>query len=104
MIGYENLSLFTAADELMEKAIHRTTYKNLYLFKKTLEETGQSVLAATVPVQLGERNAASQDSLVAEMAATVPEKLEERNAASQDSLDAKAKVHQSRWSSICTLS
>ena len=67
---YEDLSLFTAADQLMEdvitapdqlmeKVIYRTTYKNLYLFKKTLLETGQLVMAANVPVKLENRNAAS---------------------------------------------
>ena len=55
MMSYKDLSLFTAADDLMEHIIYRTTYKNLYLFKKTLLETGQVVMAATVPVKLEER-------------------------------------------------
>ena len=65
-MSFEDLLLFTAADQLMENVIYRTTYKNLYLFKKTLLETGQLVMAATVPVRLKEGNAASQDSLVAD--------------------------------------
>ena len=60
MMSYEDLSMFTAADQLMETVIYRTTYKNLYLFKKTLLETGQLVMAANVPVKLDVRNAASQ--------------------------------------------
>ena len=59
MMIYGNLSLFTAAGLLMENVIYRTTCKNLYLFKKTLVETGQSVMASTVPVKLYDRNAAS---------------------------------------------
>ena len=54
----------------MARAIYRTTYKNLYLFKKTLVETGQSVLAAAVPVKLEERNTAS---LVTETAVQLAE-------------------------------
>ena len=54
----ENVS--TAADQLMETVIYRTTYRNLYLFRKTLLETGQLVMAANVPVKLEKRNAASQ--------------------------------------------
>ena len=50
----------TAADQLMDKVIYRTTYKNLYLFKKTLLETGQLVMAANVPVKVENRNATSQ--------------------------------------------
>ena len=67
--------MLTAADQLIEKVIYRTTYKDLYLFKKTLLETGQLVMAATVPVKLEERNATSQDSLVSETA-KYPAKLE----------------------------
>ena len=57
----------------MERGIYRTTYKNLYLFKKTLVETGQSVLAAAVPVELEERNTASQNSSVTETAVQLAE-------------------------------
>ena len=38
---------------LME-SVHRLTYKQLYLFKKTLIETGQLTMANTVPVKLVE--------------------------------------------------
>ena len=67
-MSFEKLLLFTAAEQLMERVIYRTTYKNLYLFKKTLLETGQFVMAETVPVKLHTGNAASQESLVAETA------------------------------------
>ena len=34
--------------------VERLTYKQLYLFKKTLKETGQHTMAGTVPVKLVE--------------------------------------------------
>ena len=68
MMSYQNLSLFTVADKLMERVIYKTTYRNLYLFKKTLLETGQLVMAETVPVKVHHGNAALQESLVAETA------------------------------------
>ena len=40
----------------MKSIIYRSTYGNLYLFKKTLQEHGQAVMAATVPVKLQRRN------------------------------------------------
>ena len=38
------------SDLLMEK-VYRMTYDNLFYFKKTLIETGQTVLANAVPVE-----------------------------------------------------
>ena len=49
----------------MKKVIYRSTYKKLYLFQKTLQETGQSVMAATVPVELERKTVVSQESSVA---------------------------------------
>ena len=46
----------------MKSVIYRSKYRQLYLFQKTLEETGQSVMAATVPVTLMKKNAPSQES------------------------------------------
>ena len=34
--------------------LYRMTYNSLYLFKKTLAETGQTVLAKAVPVEVRE--------------------------------------------------
>ena len=83
-MSYEVFSLLTAAEELMEKVIYRTTYKNLYLFKKTLLETGQLVMAATVPVKLEEMNAVSRDSSVAETEVHLEEiEMAERMASRQ---------------------
>ena len=69
----------------MERVIYRTTYKNLYLFKKTLQETGQLVMAANVPVKLCERNAGSQESSVAKTAVHLEEleMVEEDNISDQ---------------------
>ena len=67
------MSLFIVADQLMEGVIFRSTYKQLYLFQKTLEETGQLVMAKTVPVELERRNAASEGSMDQEVAAHRPE-------------------------------
>ena len=50
------------ADQLMKSVIYRCTYRHLYLFQKTLEETGQSVMAATVPVTLQKKKAPSHES------------------------------------------
>ena len=69
----KDLSLFTVADQLMEGVMLRSTYKQLYLFRKTLEETGQSVMAETVPVELERRNTASSGSVGGESAAHRPE-------------------------------
>ena len=60
------LSLSTFADQLMERVIYRSTYKQLYLFQKTLRETNQFVMAATVPVKIEKRNAASPTETVEE--------------------------------------
>ena len=49
----------------MKNVIYRCTYRQLYLFQKTLQETGQSVMAATVPMIQQTSNVASQVSLVA---------------------------------------
>ena len=46
----------------MDSIIYRSTYKQLYLFQKTLEETGQSVMAATVPVTLQKKKAPWHES------------------------------------------
>ena len=43
----------------MKSIIYRSTYGNLYLFKKTLQEHGQSVMAETVPVKLQRRGTES---------------------------------------------
>ena len=52
----------------MKSVIYRCTYRHLYLFQKTLQETGQSVMAATVPVKLQTNNAGPQECLAAETA------------------------------------
>ena len=57
----------------MKNVIYRSTYKQLYLFQKTLQETGQFVMAATVPVKLERKTTACQESLVAETAVHVVE-------------------------------
>ena len=57
----------------MEGVIFRSTYKQLYLFRKTLEETGQSVMAETVPVELQSRNTESEGSVGEEAAAPRPD-------------------------------
>ena len=49
----------------MKSVIYRSTYKHLYLFQKTLVETGQSVMAATVPVTLQSQIDQPQQTLVA---------------------------------------
>ena len=46
----------------MKSVIYRSTYRQLYLFQKTLEETGQSVMAASVPVILQKKKAPCQES------------------------------------------
>ena len=51
-----------SVDQLMKSVIYRCTYRQLYLFQKTLEETGQSVMAATVPVILQKKKAPSHES------------------------------------------
>ena len=35
----------------MQSIIYRTTYRNLFLFQRTLQEYGQYVLAEAVPVR-----------------------------------------------------
>ena len=47
----------------MKRVIYRSNYRQLYLFQKTLQETGQSIMAGTVPVKLERKHAASQGSM-----------------------------------------
>ena len=55
--AYESLesyivySVFFLADELMHRVIYKSTYRNLFLFQKTLQEYAQYVLAEAVPVR-----------------------------------------------------
>ena len=46
----------------MSAVIYRSTRQKLYLFQKTLKETGQSVMAAAVPVKLTKRTVGHQDT------------------------------------------
>ena len=72
----------------MKSVIYRSTYRQLYLFQKTLEETGQSVMAASVPVTLQEKKAPSQESSDSATAVPLvqPEMVEEGITADQTQL------------------
>ena len=63
----------------MKSIIYRSTHRQLYLFQKTLEETGQPVMAATVPVILQKKEATSHESSDAATAVPLvqPEMVEE---------------------------
>ena len=69
----------------MKSIIYRSTYRQLYLFQKTLEETGQPVMAATVPVTLQKKKAPSHESSDAATAVPLvqPEMVEEGIKADQ---------------------
>ena len=48
-----------------ERVIYRSTYKSLYLFQITLQETGQFVMASTVPVRTERRSAITSSDMEA---------------------------------------
>ena len=54
------------------ESVERLTYRQLYLFKKTLIETGQDTMAGIIPVKL-----------VEDMHPTVPELPEEQSTPNQ---------------------
>ena len=50
----EHITLHLYFSEYLMEEVYRMTYNSLYLFQKTLAETGQTVLAKAVPVEVRE--------------------------------------------------